>query len=218
MSVYDVDFPTKAQSDLPPDKRQPTRVAWVQALISELALDAYNLFTIYKQGSTDMQYTAGTYQRRERVRFGNAVFESLIDGNTDMPVTANWRRLQVSFIGSDTRRDFTCNKIVLEYALNLWFGTTFNQPPTLSDIYIETNDLPITVFRVGTVEEISSSVYTDSSSESVVNDYSFTVAYNFTIYIPSAVYAALGSGAEDVVRDFADKYVAAGITYNITTY
>jgi hypothetical protein len=50
---------------------------------------------------------------------------------------------------------------------------------------------------------------------------SYFTQYNFTIWIPVAVWTALGSNATDrnnKVRSFADKYNVIGNQYNITTY
>jgi hypothetical protein len=50
---------------------------------------------------------------------------------------------------------------------------------------------------------------------------SYLIQYNYTIYIPTAVWTALGSNATDrnnKVRSFADKYNVIGNQYNITTY
>jgi hypothetical protein len=108
--------------------------------------------------------------------------------------------------------------VVLEYALNKWFGTVFRQPPTLSDIYILNNAVLTPVFVVGASEDESSDIFGDISSEFIIDDYDFTTAYAFSIYIPTAVYDALGAAKESIVRNFADKYVIAGILYNITPY
>lgn len=50
---------------------------------------------------------------------------------------------------------------------------------------------------------------------------SYFIQYNYTIFIPTAVWTALGSNATDrnnKVRSFADKYNVIGNQYNITTY
>jgi hypothetical protein len=110
---------------------------------------------------------------------------------------------------------------VLEWAMNKWFGTTFRQPPNVSDIYITNNSVPIEVFRCGGIEDISSVVYSNNSSEFVINNYSFTVAFNFTINVPEAVFNALDPtlvNNEKIFRAFVDRYVPAGVTYTIQTY
>ena len=91
----------------------------------------------------------------------------------------------------------------------------------VSDIYISGAFSLINPFVVGGVEAESSSVYTLGSTEYVIDGYSVTTQYNFTIFIPSAVYTALAADAatrEKIVRAFADKYVPVGIFYEIQTY
>lgn len=219
MSIYDITLANKATELLPPDKRSSTIVAWVKQLFKPLQQSHYALFVSYKTGSTASVWTAGTYVYRARVIYGQTVYESLTDGNTAVPTDTNyWRVYQDYFIGVDERLTYNHQKLVLEYALNTRFGTTFNQPPTLSDIYITTNAPGAGVFIVGANEEESSNVFADTSSEFVINSYSFADFFNFTINVPIAVYTALGSAADSVIRNFVDKYNSAGITYNIVTY
>jgi hypothetical protein len=219
MGIFDITLSVKAIELLPPDKRSSTIVAWIKQLYKPLQQSHYALFVSYKTGSTAPQWTAGTYAYRERVIYGQTVYESLTDGNTAIPTDTNyWRVYQDSFIGVDERLTYNHQKLVLQYALNTRFGTTFNQPPTLSDIYITTNAPGAGVFVVGASEGESSTVYADVSSEYVINSYSFSNFYNFTINVPVAVYTALGSAADSVIRGFVDRYNSAGVTYNIVTY
>ena len=113
-------------------------------------------------------------------------------------------------------------KLVLEYALNTWFGTTFRQPNTLSDIYLSLNSaIYQSPFKVGDFEIQSSKVSRVGSSDFIGIDYTLIVHYGFTIMIPTAVFNALGADnaiRENIVRDFVDKYVNCGIKYNVQTY
>jgi hypothetical protein len=223
-TIYDIDFSTAvAPKMLPPDKRYMHTVSWVNVLLSPLQYLRDIWFGSYRTGSSAPIWVNSTpYNKYDQVQYNKIVYESLIDNNSDVPTTvASWRVLQINFIGVSERVYYNGQKLTLEYAMNKWFGTTFRQPPTLSDIYIQRNSLPIGVFRVGADEDISSISYADKSSEFVINDYSFAVAFNFTIYCPVAVYNALDANAtnrEKIFRAFVDKYVPAGVTYNILTY
>jgi hypothetical protein len=191
----------------------------MRSLVSEVEDDSDLLFNQYKLGSSDPAYTAGTYHRRDVVIFNGGVYECIVDSTTNDPTDQiSWRRISVSFIGSDERIGFRSEKLVLEYALNKWFGTVFRQPPSTSDIFLQNNTVTTPVFIVGEVEDESSDIYTDSSSEFIIDGYDFTNQYNFAIHIPTAVYDALGSAKESIVRNFADKYVIAGILYTIIPY
>ena len=48
-----------------------------------------------------------------------------------------------------------------------------------------------------------------------------TSVYDYTIFVPDAVYTALGSTANDreyAIRNFADKYNLAGMQYDVQSY
>lgn len=179
------------------------------------------LFDSYKQGATAPSYAAGAYNKYDQVIYQKKVYSSKIDFNTDLPtVTDSWLLVQDNFIGVNERVLYNGEKIIFEWALNKWFGTTFRNPLAISDIYISNNLKKVPVFRVGQVETISSQVYKDHSSEYIVNDYNFGIYNNFTIFVPLLVYNALGdpSNRERIFRSFADKYVTFGLFYNIVTY
>lgn len=221
-TIYDIDFEGFSEQMLPVDKRTTRTIAWLKALLSPIQYLRDLFFGSYRTGSDAPLYTAGTYAKYARVRYNKIVYESLKAGNTDLPtVTASWKIVQQNFIGLSERVLYNGQKLTLEYAMNTWFGTTFRQPNNQSDIYITNNTLAIPVFRVARIESGSSVVFNDYSSELVINNYSFAVQFNFTINCPVAVYNALDAVAanrEKIFRSFVDKYVPAGITYNIVTY
>lgn len=222
--MYDVNYNTTIESLLVPDKRTKKTVAFNSALVAETANNHDILFTIYKDYSVSPNWTAGTYARNQLVKYNKSIFQSVENGNTTEPTQSDkWRLVSENFLGSDFRLSITGSKLNLEYALNTWFGSTFRQPSVgNSDIYLTTNNiLQIPVFRVGITEIESTSVSTESSSESVINLYNFTEQYNLTINIPTALFTSLGTTNEirnSVVRSFADKYINAGLTYQIQTY
>lgn len=222
MSIYDVNFRNVASQLLPPDKRRLLMLAFVRALLSPLQyLRDLNIGS-YKDGSPAVVYAAGTYSRGNRVRYFQAVYESLVDNNTAVPVDATaWVKVQENFIGVRERVQYNGQKVVLEYALNKWFNTQFRQPDGVSDIYITSSERVTPVFRIGATEKISSAVSTAGSTEFVENDYSLTAQISFAVHVPVAVYNALDpiAGNRDaVVRAFVDKYIHAGVLYSIVTY
>jgi hypothetical protein len=220
--IYDIDFDNQVYDLLPPDKRTVNFATLLQSLTKPLQYVRDLVFDSYKKGSVAPVYAAGTYAKYDQVIYNKAVYESLVDNNNTAPSDlTKWRLIQENYIGVDERILYNGGKLILEYALNIWFDTTFLQPPLTSDIYLTTNPTTLSVFRVGENEEESSSVADFASSENVFNDYSFAPNIGLTINIPVAVYNALGSDAatrEAVVRNFADKYVITGIFYDIQTY
>lgn len=221
-TIYDINFNQFAVQNIPPDKRYSRMVAWVRILLSALQYLRDLWFGSYRTGSTANPWATGTYAKYDQVKYNKAVYESLIDGNTSNPTTvANWKVVQTNFIGLSERILYSGQKLVLEYALNKWFGTIFRQPPLQSDIYITNDPVGIAFFRSASAEDESSSVSRVGSSEYVINNYSFNVAFNFTIHVPAAVYNALdttGLNNEKIFRAFASQYIPAGITYQIQTY
>jgi len=219
MSIYNISLSKIVSDLLPPKKRTDSNKSLLSGLLTAWHRRTQDLYD-YKRGSGYTPYVAGTYNKYDLVIFEKAVYECWVDGTTTAPTdTSSWKQLNKSFIGVNERQYFNGNKLVLEYALNYWFGTTFSNPPTLSDIYI-TNNVNLTpTFRVGTTEAKSSAVGLLTSNQFVPVDYSAnTPQPSFAINVPIAFYTSLGANAEQIIRDYADKYVVTSITYEIITY
>lgn len=221
-TLYDIDFNIASVELLPVDKRVQPNVSIWRSFFTPLQWVHDLLFTSYKVNATAPDYAPGSYAKYDQVVYGKKVYSSKVSSNTDLPtITDSWSLIQDNFIGTDERVLYNGEKLIFEWALNKWFGTTFRQPYAVSDIYIGNNPKPVGVFRVGGIEEISSIVYNDYSSEYIINGYTFGAYNNFTIYVPVATYNALSSTAaerERIFRSFADKYVTCGLFYNIVTY
>lgn len=220
--LYDITFDNQVKDILPPDKRTVNFVTLLQSAAKPLQYVRDLILGSYKTGATAPAYVVGVYAKYDQVIYNNSVYESLVDGNNVAPTDlTKWRIIQQNFIGVDERILYNGTKLILEYALNKWFDTTFLQPPLVSDIYLTTNPTLLSVFRVGITEDESSSVGAYASSENVFNDYSFAPNIGLTINIPVAVYTALGADAatrEAIVRNFVDKYITTGVFYEIDTY
>jgi hypothetical protein len=166
-------------------------------------------------------WIASTWTLGERVIYfpTGEVFEVVVASTTTEPTTSDdWVKIQDSFIGVDELVRFNGLKLNLEFALNRRFMTTFNQPPTLSDIFISLTGAGISSFIVGGNISNSSKVFTNSSSEYVINSLIFGTPFDFTIFIPIALAGTLGVEYEKIIRTFTDKYVTFGLKYIIQTY
>lgn len=222
--MYSVDYNIVVSDLMVPNKRWPKRLAWVRALVACISQAHTSLFETYRNANfTATAWNGSPVARNAIVRYGKSIFRSEVDANTSEPTFSDtWTLITDNYLGTDFRLAIRGEKLILEYALNIWFETTFLQPPLQSDIYITTNAVLSTpVFRVGATEADSSNVTLVGSSEFVVNDYSFSAQANMSINIPQAVYDALGASddvREAIVRSFADKYVNAGIIYTINPY
>lgn len=212
-----------AKDNTPPRKKGPRSLAFIYALVDVVAYGFY-LFKLWIYGSTDPVYVAGTYNLRDRVEYRRGIYESLIDNNTSTPDdVTKWRLLQLVHVSAISRAKYTGHKMILEYALNKIFKTTWNGAPVTpyGDIYItNTTDIEGS-FIVGIDEEESSSVFEFDSSGYIFDTEVSSAGINFTIHIPIAVYNSLGTddpARENAVREIADRYVVEGLVYEIVTY
>lgn len=105
---------------------------------------------------------------------------------------------------------FNGSKLVLEYALNKQYGTTFVQPPGVSDIYITLLSPAVDGFLVGNDEAYCSAVGATDSPDWLGSIYTFNYLNHFQINLPSGFAPSQAS-----VRDFTNKYVPASIKFTI---
>lgn len=224
MSIYDINYKELTRRLLPPDKRKPAQKAWLNALTAPLQWLRDLWLGDYRTGSSGVPWLAGTtYQTNDRVTFNGSAYDSLIDNNTgNAPTdTSKWVLVQDNFIGVSERVLYNGNMLLFTFAINKYFSTVFRQPPNVSDIYILSYVKPASVFVIGETEDFSSVVYTTTSSEYIVNEYTFDTYVNMTIFVPQAVYDALDIdplNREKIIRNFADRYIIAGINYNVQPY
>ncbi len=224
MSIYDVNYKETARQLLPPDKRGPRMKAWLGALLAPLQYLRDLWLGDYRTGSIGQPWIALTpYAAGNRVTFKGSAYESLVDNNTgNLPTNQSyWVLVQQNFIGVQERVLYTGNSLIFIYAINKFFGTVFRQPNNVSDIYVTVYPKPPSVFVIGATEAFSSVVYSNTSSEFVIDAYNFSGYFNMTIFVPVAVYNALDidpNNREKIIRNFADKYIIAGIIYSVQTY
>lgn len=230
-SIYDFDFGVYVNNMLPVKKRTARNISWLTALLKPLQWLRDNFFNEYVNGSAAALYSGATaYVVGDRVvdDLDNGVYVSFASQTGVQPSTANdpekWQKVCDDWRGVTERVKYTGQKLILEYVLNKWFRTTWLQPnndttPTRPDIYIDNNNVSNLVF-VSYVDDTNSSAAfsADVFQQNFIADtYSFSGNW-FTIYVPIATYTALGAQAEQRIRAIADKYVIAGVTYNIVTY
>jgi hypothetical protein len=211
--IWDISFFNRIYELLPPDKRTVRHYYWLQSLGFPIEYLNNKFFTDYKVGSPYALWVAGVYAKSDKVIYEKRVYESLVDGNTDNPISSKWFLYQNTFIGSDDRVKYNGQKVVLEYALNQYYSTTFRQPNLLSDIYIETLGYTLNGFRVA--KTFGSTVGQTTSSDYIGSLSPFLLVNNFKIWFPTAVYAIT---TEAEVRNFVDPIIPKGLKYTIETY
>lgn len=219
MSLWSIDIAQLVRDLTPRTRRSTEQNALGSGLLSGVGRSA-KILQEYRQGTAAPAWSAGTYAKYDQVVYNYAVYESLEDGNTATPDDASkWGKILNLFIGVEDAQLYNGGKINLEYALNTYFGTTFSNTPGASDIYIQNNATPDFTFIAGLLEADSSAVGLSGSTEYIPLTYTAAAPVAlFTIWVPVAVHTALGTDADGIIRNFADRYVVAGITYDIDTY
>lgn len=199
MSVYNYDVLSKVIEWLPPYKRGIVMGKWVQTLVSQVEYLVYKFLTDWRVGSGYPYWIPGMYNKGVRVIYKFAVYECTQDGTTSTPPNAGWQLYLSNFIGADTRKKITGQKVVLEYALNTYYNTTFKQPPLQSDIYITNKAVGTIGFVVG--ESIGSVVSAiDSANVAPYTQYS---VYNLNQQVSflGYLYTSLTNGNTADPRD-----------------
>lgn len=226
-TIYDIDFNLQAENIIPPDKRKPKLLAYLKALILNVQTLRDRFFNYYADGFTGDFWVSGSGYGpgEEIIGPDNAVYECInplgISGVLPPPGmdTANWVKIQDVYIGLRERLKYNSRKIVLEYILNKWFRV---YPLPADQIYITNNDIYGTAFLMGATGPTSSTMANNSAYQQYFLGEVYDYASNaFTINVPAAIFAALDpdpTNAENIIRAIADKYVIAGMIYNVVTY
>jgi hypothetical protein len=231
MSIYNVNYEVSGQELLPPDRREDKFLKWLYSLLKPLQDLKDFVFTGYSDGSAASSYSgATTYTFGQQVKYqGRIYYRNEITDDYSAGITPTnttyWTLLHNSFIGINERIRFNGQKIILEYALNKQFGTTFQQPPVLSDIWIENKSVVSDAFFIGVDDEDTATVaISDTDSDWFINDditADDITAANFIIHVPVAVWTALAgtnSERDNIILTFVDKYKLFGYDATIETY
>jgi hypothetical protein len=203
-------------------------IGWLVSLLAPQKTVSDLFFDVYVGGQTYPYFNpfVTSYPKGTRVTFLGAIYEAqrTVTGGA-LPTNTNfWTLIVADYRGVNERVRYNSQKIALEFILNKWFNTTWVQPddpsnPTRPEIYIDSNLLDNQVLTSYYTENAESNIYYyDSLTYAyVLNSYTFNQTA-FSIYVPAYLLTALGVDAELQIRAIADKYVIAGMTYDIQTY
>jgi hypothetical protein len=229
MGLYDLLLSNLAEQFLPPRKRLTKMLAWVGGVLFSPIQWYYDLFYSWAfNTSSESDYNVlSAYTSGDIVKWTDgSVYICVADTAAGiLPNDRNYWIKQADYeLGIFWRSNYTGQKLQLEYALNRNYSTTFNQPPTASEIYVTTNVIDTNAFTVG----ISSS---ESSTAAINGDAQYFVgtAYTYdtialTIFVPNAVLAALEgesspyTKAKKRVLTYANQFIIAGITAEVEGY
>jgi hypothetical protein len=191
MSFYDINYGLQWQNLLPPSKRSQEFIDWGKSLLAPLQWLVDLFFGSYFLGdSTTAAYDpAVSYIKGERVRYLNSLYEVINtpSGAGVLPTDIDyWILVQQDWRGVQERILYDGQKLNLEYMLNRWFGTTFNQPSVgNSEIYITnliTND---DLFFIGENDDDTGDVAATDLFQSDFIGASYTFQpYNFRVNYP----------------------------------
>ena len=230
--IYRINENLLATQILPPDKRLPNWENWMECLMTP-AQYLNNLNTMWREGSLPQIWnSADTYTNGDLVlgwfNYTRGIFLSLKNSNTDpLGDTNSWLLIINDFIGIDERILYDGNKLILEWALNKYFGTTFRQPPNIPDIYIDDSDANYGTFYISNQPYIAGQIFNHESRGYITNItypvLASAASTNFVIFFPSSLYVTLpgytGTGSCDTyITNFVNNYVYDGLTYTISLY
>jgi hypothetical protein len=226
MTIPTLNFDTILDRMTPPKLRQTRFIAWLTVLFAPLKLKYDDIFNKYKTGDTSTAWSNVTaYVVGDRVRYGIGIYEALTANTGIVPISDSqtWYKVNDDFVGTDERIMYNSQRIVFEYLLNRYFNVT---PTTAPLIYITTNNIDTNGFYLGDSAinengELAFGTYGFSNANDYLGTSYSLNQYAFTINVPIALYTPLGATNTDrdnVIRNIADKYVIAGVLYDITTY
>lgn len=225
---------TFAVNFLPPKKRLPIYKAWTKTLLNPLQVLYNTMFGTFQYGNAAALYNGATaYAVGDQVKYTDkAIYQCWVASTGNLPTNTNyWFKIQDKFVGIEPRIKYNAQHLLFEWALNEWFGTTFVNTPGASDIYIDAATADLGAFYVGLTEtESSYVVFDEPEATAFIQALNLTTAgISFTINVPIAVANALttetantvpniSQNRENIIRQIADLYNYAGITYNVITY
>lgn len=222
-SIYDIDFNLQADNLNPPPKRVARITALLHSLMVPLQYLRDLLFIDYIGGVKYPPYSKFTlYNPGNRVTDNRSNYENIVQSLNKSPLDTNyWIKIQDVYLGLDQRKTYNSQKIILELVLNTYFNIT---PTTVPVIYITNNAVLAKNFLVFPAGFPSAVVFPAGNAQrqyAFPAGYTTSTQYNYTIYIPAALYAAINptpATAEAIVRSLVDKYNTTSLYYNIVTF
>lgn len=219
--IYIIQFSIFWEKMLPPIFRKAIQIAWGAVVLKPLQSLRDLVFENFANGSYYSAWDYGTpYVVGDRVYYTDlAVYECVEASLHNLPTsTLYWKKILDSKIGVRERIKYNSQKILFEYHLN----KSFDIPNADPQIYIDNNNVYNNVFLLGETGEYSSTLAEYSTNQytylGLSQSYDF---YNFTIFVPLAFFNTLGVSdnvREMVIRNYADRFVLAGMNYNVLTY
>jgi hypothetical protein len=227
---YECDFNLQSRRLTPIAKRQDVRLAMLECISEAIQWNRDNFFDQYIEGDSAAAHNPATaYVKYDRVNYQNKIYECIQDNTGELPTNEDyWVKVVNDFRGVIERIRYNGQKLMLEWILNKWFGTTFVQPNflgTTSDFYIVANDRFIPSFTVSetpfrSMVYVSSSVFESSSKtrKFIKETPAYTASSNFTVYYPVGTIMSTASNEYYQMVDLVNKYKVIGTTVDYISY
>ena len=234
VEVYDVNYVQEKLT--PPLLRAPIRLDWLKTLtypIQKKYDDIYGVQSFVRSFSLAKWSAVTAYVVGNRVRYGISIYECLI-ANTGVDPTSDsvtWFKICEDFVGIDERIKFSSQHMVFQYVLNRYLNITYATIPQIYTVKnsIDTNGFYMGVDGDGSYGEMGVGTGALTNQDDFMGTSYSLNQYAFTIYVPIALANSFTSETPDVVpniapnrermvRNVADKYKLAGMTYNVVTY
>jgi len=229
--LFDIDFYKFWVNNTPTQRRKPKRNARGKVYTRPLVWLRELVFTDLMStgpGAVKWDATVQYNQLNKVVYNANKQLYQVLEGVTPPVGTlptdeAYFRVLSTNWVGRVYQQQATAEKLKLEYYLNLYFFSSYRQPPLVSDIYIETVPADDGAFIVGLTEQGSSAVtyLGDNINGAIFADNITVLPYNFKVWVPSALFTALGTTLaerEAKVKAQVNPRNLQSVNYIITTY
>ena len=228
-----IDFENLANNLNIPILRKDKFTAWLNILVSPLIKVQY-WWQERIEGSSYTDFSSLTdYNIYDTVKYGRAAYWCIKTppvGLHPRPTNTDyWYKILDDYIGIQERSSYSAQKVMLEYALNRRFSPLTITPPfgpLIPSIYIVNNLVGSNnvLYSAPSGTNTNTWVAPNSSTRFWYSSYgnpSLSVQYNYTIYVPAAIYSAIDSNptqANYLLSQEVDKYNLAGMLYNIQSY
>ena len=211
--IYNITFSLQATNLLPPSKRSNPFIAWMSCLLYPIQWCRNLMFETYANGDdTIALYNPSTsYVKTNRVRYNNSLYEVVVSPPTSgvNPLNTDyWIIIQADWRGVRERIKYNGQKLILEYLVNRWFGTTFNQPAIgNSAIWIQELVTDGSAFLIGASENDTSLIAAEEIYQIDFIATTYTAQYNdFQVNYPLSLIPSTSSPLYAQLVALVNKY------------
>lgn len=220
MFNYDYTVELAAYRLTPVAKRQSVRLGFLDCIALVIQREHDLFFNDYVNGNGDAAYSNVTaYLRYDRVNYQNRIYEARKNNTGVLPADPDyWVQILGDFRGANERLKYNCQKLLMDYMLNKWFGTTFNQPADgNSDIWIETTDEIDLSLVMAPVNNVINGMGPTGFGISGMGPSHLFVTANFIVHYPLSVIPDSSDQYNQLVS-LVNKYKLFGSTPSYQSY